>query len=83
MMESLLSKVVGNPMAAQIKDAQETASKVVKAALLISGVDKRQFVKLKDELASNYLIRIDQYPNTLDKALQILGNYQNMRASIL
>ncbi len=41
MMESLLNKVMVNPTAAQIKDAQETVSKVVKAALLISGADKR------------------------------------------
>ncbi len=34
MMESLLSKVTGIPTTAQIKDAQEIASKAVKAALL-------------------------------------------------
>jgi hypothetical protein len=53
----------------------------VKAALLISGVDKRQFAKLKDELANNHLLGMDKYHNTFDKALWILGNYQNMRAS--
>ncbi len=53
MMESLLSKVTGNSTAAQIKYAQETASKAVKVALLISGADKCQFAKLKDELANN------------------------------
>ncbi len=82
-MESLLSKVTGNPTTAHIKDAQETASKAVKAALLISRTDKHRFVKLKDELANNYLLGTDQYPDTFDKALRILGNYQNMRASIL
>ncbi len=75
-MESLLSKVTGNPTTAQIKDAKETGSKADKAALLISGADKHQFAKLKDELAINYLLGMDQYPNTFDKALQIFGNYQ-------
>ncbi len=83
MMESLLSKVTRNPMVAQIEDAQETASKAVKVALLISRVDKRCFAKLKDELVNNYLLGMDQYPDTFNKALRILGNYQNTRASVL
>jgi hypothetical protein len=81
-MESLLSKVTGNPTTAQIKDVKETASKAVKAALLISGADKRRFAKLKDELVNNYLLRMDQYPNTFNNALPILNNYQNTRASV-
>jgi hypothetical protein len=32
--------------------------------------------KLKDDLANNYLLGSDQYPDTFDKALQVLGNYQ-------
>ena len=44
----------------------------MKAALLISGADKRRYGKLKDELANNYLLGTDQYPDTLDKAVRIL-----------
>jgi hypothetical protein len=36
----------------------------------------QQYGKLKDELANNYLLDSDQYPDTGDKALWILGNYQ-------
>ena len=47
----------------------------MKAALLISGADRRKYGKLKDELANNYLLGTDQYPDTFEKALRILGNY--------
>ena len=48
----------------------------MKAALLISGTDKRRYGKLKEQLANNYLLGTDQYPNTLEKATRVLGNYQ-------
>ncbi len=62
-------------------ETKETACKAVKAAMLISGADKRQYGKLRDELANNYLLGTDQYPNTFDKALCILGNYQTSNSS--
>ena len=52
--------------------AEETASEAVKGALLISGADRRKYGKLKDELANNYLLGTDQYPDTFEKALRIL-----------
>ncbi len=58
------------------------ANKAVKAALLISGADRRKYGKLKDELPNNYLLGMDQYPNTFDKAARILGNYQTTRAGM-
>jgi hypothetical protein len=42
--------------------------------LLISGANKRQYGKVKDKLANNYLLGSDQYPNTIEKAMHILGN---------
>jgi hypothetical protein len=48
----------------------------VKAALLICGADKNRSDRLKDQLASNYLLGTDQYPDTFKKAMRILGNYQ-------
>ncbi len=54
------------------------ASEAVKAALLISGMDRRCYGKLKDKLANSYLLGSDQYPDTFDKATRILGNYQAM-----
>jgi hypothetical protein len=76
---------VANPAkitANERKAAEEEANESVKAALLISGAEKRRYGKLKDELANNYLLGTDQYPNTFDKALRILGNYQTMRPNM-
>ena len=50
-----------NPNDAQIEAAENAAVEQVKAALLISGADRRKFGKLKDELANNYLLGTDQY----------------------
>jgi hypothetical protein len=70
---------VGNPgslTAAERKQAEVNTSEVVKAVLLISGANKQQYGKLKDELTNNYLLGSDQYPDMDDKALRILGHYQ-------
>ena len=72
---------VGSPMASEKKKAEEDATESVKAALLISGANKTRFGKLKDDLANNYLLGIDQYPNTFEKAMRILGSYQSTKAS--
>ncbi len=48
-------------------------------ALPISGTDKRRFGRLTDEHANNYLVGTDQYPNTYEKELRILGNYQSTK----
>jgi hypothetical protein len=65
----------------KIKNLEEEASESVKAVLLISGADKRRYGQLKDELANNYLLGTDQYPDTFDKAMRILGNYQVLKPS--
>ena len=70
------------PTAKERSDAEETSSKAMKAALLISGTDRRKYGKLKDELANNYLLGTDQYPNTFEKALRILRKYQTTTNSI-
>ncbi len=72
---------VGNPMMIEKKKAKENASESVKAALLISGVDRNRFGKPKDEPANNYLLGTDQYPDTFEKAMRILENYQVTRPS--
>jgi hypothetical protein len=81
-MGSLMKEIAGNPTVAQIKKVQETVSKAVKGALLISRADKCQFGKLKDKLAKNYLLGTNKYPKTSNKALQLPGNYQNMRGNV-
>ena len=70
---------VGKPTVAEINTAEDNATEAVKAALLISGADKIRFGQLKDELANNYLLGTDQYPDTYEKAVRILGNYQTSR----
>ncbi len=66
----------------QLGAAEAVSAKQVKAALLISGADRRKYGKLKDELASSYLLGSDQYPNTLEKAARILSNYQVTRVNV-
>ena len=56
--------------------AEEEVADAVKAALLISGADKQRYGRLKEKHANNYLLGTDQYPDMLEKASRILGNYQ-------
>ncbi len=62
-------------------EAKETICEAVKAAILISGADKQQYGKLREEYANDYLLGTDQYPDTFDKAVRILGNYQTSKSS--
>ncbi len=64
-----------SPNDAQLEAAEIAAAEQVKAALLISGAERRKFGKLKDQLTNNYLLGTDQYPDTLKKAGRILSNY--------
>jgi len=70
----------GNITAAERRAAEEETNESVKAALLISGADKQRYGKLKDELANKYLLGTDQYPDTLDKAVCILSDYQTTKS---
>ena len=67
---------------AERRVAEEEANESVKAALLISGANKRTYGKLKDKLANNYLLGTNQYPDTLDKAICILSNYQTTKSNM-
>ena len=62
----------------QVEDETET-SDVVKAALLISGSDKSRYGGLNNDLGNNYLLGTDQYPDAIDKARVLLGNYKPPR----
>ena len=64
------------------QDAVDEVAEAVKAALLISGADKRRYGKLKEQLANNYLLGTNQYPNTLEKATRVLGNYQVPKSTL-
>ncbi len=67
---------IRNLTAKEFEKVHVEASEAVKEALLISCANKQRFGKLKDDLANNYLLGGDQYPDTVDKALRVLGNYQ-------
>ena len=77
----LLKQGIRNASALQLKAAEEVSSEQVKAALLISGASRSKYGKLKDELANNYLLGTDQYPDTYEKAQRILSNHQNTRTA--
>ncbi len=62
-------------------NVENKANKAVKGALLISRANKQRFGKLKNKLANNYLLGTNQYPNTFEKALRILGNYQSSKSA--
>jgi hypothetical protein len=65
-----------NDTEGELAAEEEEVTKAVKAALLISGANKKRYDRLKEQLANNYLLGTDQYPNMLEKVSRILGNYQ-------
>jgi hypothetical protein len=72
----------GNPITKQIEKVHANASEAVKVALLISSANKQQIRKLKDNLANNYLLGSDQYPDTFEKAMCVLRNYQAPKTTL-
>jgi hypothetical protein len=74
--------VTNHPTKAEIRKARDNASEAVTAALLISGAEKQRYGCLKNKLANNYLLKTNQYPNTFEKALQILENYQVPKSNL-
>ena len=59
--------------------AETETSDVVKAALIISGSNKRRYGGLNNDLGNNYLLGTVQYPDTTKKARVLLGNYKPPR----
>jgi hypothetical protein len=62
------------PTKKELRNVETKVSKAVKLALLISGANKARYGQLKELLVNNYLLGMDQYPNTLEKVSRILGN---------
>ena len=60
-------------------EAETQTSDAVKAALLISGAEKRRYGGLKNDLGNNYIMGTDKYPDTTEKARGLLGNYKHPR----
>ena len=65
------NNTTANERARAVRETTES----VKAAMVISGADKRKYGQLKLDLANNYLLETDQYPNTLEKAASLFTNY--------
>ena len=59
---------------AERAEAETETSDAVKAALIISGYDKRRYRGLKNDLGKKYLLGTDQYPDTTEKSILLLGN---------
>ena len=70
---------INNITNAERAEAETETSDAVKAALLISGSDKRRYGGLKNDLGNNYLLGTDQYPDTKEKERLLLGNYKPPR----
>jgi hypothetical protein len=70
-----------NIMAKEFEAAEDEVAEAVKAALLISGANKVRYWRLKEQLATNYLLGTNQYPKTFKKATVILGNFQGTKPS--
>ncbi len=76
---------VANPAsitADKCASAEEEVAEAVRAGMLISGASKARYVRLKEQLANNYLLGMDQYPNTLEMATRILGNYPGVKLTL-
>ena len=67
---------INNITDAERAESETQTSDEVKAALLISGAEKRRYEGLKNEQGNNDLLGTDQYPDTTEKARVILGNYK-------
>ncbi len=67
--------------AKEFEAAENEVAMAMEAALLISGTNKVRYWWLKEQLATNYLLGTDQYPNTLEKVTIILGKYQGVKPS--
>ncbi len=57
---------VKNQMQAKTDKAYTDASEALKAVLLISRADKRRYGRLRDDLANDYFLGTNQYPNMFD-----------------
>ena len=77
--QQLKRRGIVTPNQMELAEATEVSIEQVKAAMLISGARRQQYGKLKDDLANDYLLGSDNYPDTLEKAARILANYQNRR----
>ena len=71
----------GNITKEEQANAKEEVMDAVKAALLISRADMQRCGRLKEQFANNYLLGMDQYPDRLENASRILGNYQFAKGS--
>jgi hypothetical protein len=65
-----------NVTEAEQRALEDEVTEAIWAVLLIV-----RYGWLKEQLANNYLLGTDQYPNTLEIATRILGNYQGTRPS--
>ena len=50
--------------------------------MIISGADRKRYGQLKLDLANDYLLGTDQYPDTLEKAVNLLSNYRGAQVAI-
>ena len=67
-----------DPVSITVLERQRTVNETteaVKAAMVVSGADKRRYGQLKLDLANDYLLGSNKYPDTVEKAVRLLTNY--------
>ena len=70
---------INNITNAERAEAETQTSEAVKAALIISGAEKRRYGGLNNDLGKNYLLGTDQYLDITEKSRVLLGNYKPPR----
>ena len=64
-----------NPTEQEIKDANLKEKNGILACMFISGTNKERFGDLKSKLLNDYAKGVDNWPTSVDEAVQLLNTY--------
>ena len=74
-----LAQNPNQPSDTEKKTAVGQVVDAVKGAMFLSGADQKRFGTLKRDLHNDYLMGSDNYPDSLDRAVRLLENYEGPR----
>jgi hypothetical protein len=75
--EFIPTKLVDGTTAADKKVAQDK----MMSMMMLSGVDKKCYGKLLEDLNNNYLAGMDNYPSDVDSTVTLLSHYQDYQSN--
>jgi hypothetical protein len=75
--EFIPMKLVDGTTAADKKVAQDK----MMSMMMLSGVGKKQYGKLLEDLNNNYLAGMDNYPSDVDSTVTLLSHYQDYQSN--